>query len=453
MTSPHPSTGRHTTMRPRLALLGPLLLAGLSLPAVTASSSYAADATCQGLPATVTGDGATLTGTEGADVIVASGATTLIDALGGDDTICAFAAYADNVLVSAGAGDDHVLVTGGSGGGYSLRRTTTDLGPGDDTYTGWEGAENVDTPVSARLGADTISTGGGTDFVGSGAPGEPNRDVVDLGDGQDVLSLTLPPGSAMAATSRSRGGALLRLDDTGAGVWAVDLRGRTGTVTHDVPAELARLIGFTDLDVELPNAARLDVRGNGETNKVTLSPTPRRLRADLRSGHDVLTLDDVDPGTRGRVTLGGQRGDAAFLSSTQALALAIGARRVPGRFTLDVTHLGATAPRLDVLGSGRAESIDATSCRTVVDARAGDDVVGADAPGREEPFSCAGATVGPDQVVTYERLRGARLLGGAGNDILRGSRLDDVLVGGPGRDRALGRMGDDTCRAEIARRC
>jgi hemolysin type calcium-binding protein len=43
--------------------------------------------------------------------------------------------------------------------------------------------------------------------------------------------------------------------------------------------------------------------------------------------------------------------------------------------------------------------------------------------------------------------------GGAGPDRLLGSRNDDILIGGPGRDLADGAKGSDTCRAEVRRHC
>ena len=38
--------------------------------------------------------------------------------------------------------------------------------------------------------------------------------------------------------------------------------------------------------------------------------------------------------------------------------------------------------------------------------------------------------------------------GGPGDDLLVGSTVDDVLIGGPGRDEARGHEGTDTCSAE-----
>ena len=63
-----------------------LLSAALLAPMGTAT---AAGETCQGQAATIVGTpGGQITGTEGADVIVTNDATR-VDALGGDDLVCA----------------------------------------------------------------------------------------------------------------------------------------------------------------------------------------------------------------------------------------------------------------------------------------------------------------------------------------------------------------------------
>ena len=50
--------------------------------------TYAAAAVCQGQPATIEGSTGTITGTEGNDVIVSTGADTDVQALGGNDLVC-----------------------------------------------------------------------------------------------------------------------------------------------------------------------------------------------------------------------------------------------------------------------------------------------------------------------------------------------------------------------------
>ena len=76
---------------------------------------------------------------------------------------------------------------------------------------------------------------------------------------------------------------------------------------------------------------------------------------------------------------------------------------------------------------------------------------------------CAGVVRGGpgDDVITaghvdvHDTCFGITAYGEAGNDVLRGSGFDDVLIGGPGRDRAYGGddQDNDRCRAEVRRGC
>jgi Ca2+-binding RTX toxin-like protein len=50
-------------------------------------------------------------------------------------------------------------------------------------------------------------------------------------------------------------------------------------------------------------------------------------------------------------------------------------------------------------------------------------------------------------------IAGATVRAGRGDDTMRGSLLSDTLVGGPGRDRANGRGGEDLCVAEVRVSC
>ena len=58
-------------------------------------------------------------------------------------------------------------------------------------------------------------------------------------------------------------------------------------------------------------------------------------------------------------------------------------------------------------------------------------------------------------VGVHDTCLGIRAYGEGGDDVLRGSAYDDLLIGGPGRDRAFGGddQGNDRCRAEVRRGC
>ena len=139
--------------------------------------------TCQGQPATIVGDSQDhLVGTEGDDVIV-SGGVGSVEALGGDDLICAVDAdfYLD---IDAGPGDDVVDTTATD---PTTELLYTALGTGADRFVGGPANDQVwDEKIHQHSdpGRDVIDTGAGNDHVDTGADGLPNHDVVDLGTGR-----------------------------------------------------------------------------------------------------------------------------------------------------------------------------------------------------------------------------------------------------------------------------
>ena len=119
-------------MKLRVALTAVLVVP--SAVALTAIAGPAhAVAVCQGQPATIEGSTGTITGTEGNDVIVSTGVSTVVMALGGNDLICVVGGE-----VHTGAGDDSVLSTGPVG-----ITTVAFLFGGTDTFVGGAGISNV----------------------------------------------------------------------------------------------------------------------------------------------------------------------------------------------------------------------------------------------------------------------------------------------------------------------
>ena len=102
-----------------------------------------------------------------------------------------------------------------------------------------------------------------------------------------------------------------------------------------------------------------------------------------------------------------------------------------------VEELRAAAEQLEVLGTRGRNHITANGCYVAGRRRLRGDLL---IRGQVIISIC-------DSVST-------RLRGGAGDDLLFGSsQTDDVLLGGPGFDRARGMRGDDLCRAEVTRGC
>jgi Ca2+-binding RTX toxin-like protein len=93
-------------MKPRALIAAVLIAPSLWTLSSPGAPSYAA-AMCQGQPATI--EGTYVDGTEGNDVIVATGHGK-VDAKGGNDLICI-----DSGIVRTGPGDDSVVATGPSG--------------------------------------------------------------------------------------------------------------------------------------------------------------------------------------------------------------------------------------------------------------------------------------------------------------------------------------------------
>lgn len=234
-------------MRP-LGVALPLLLAAATL---TAAPAQASTPTCDGHAATIVGTDKAdrIRGTSGPDVIVGLGGNDNIYGAGGDDIVCG--GYGADVL-KGGAGDDRLFgqqdwlsfdrggtflvgdtLRGGAGddhlnGGYDRRRANQE-GGNDTVSYGWathavrvnldrhqasgpgqgtdsivlsprlavEGSPYADTMVGSA-GPDTLRGLGGPDLLdglagddvlsGDAEVGEPDRDQLFGGDGDDLLT-------------------------------------------------------------------------------------------------------------------------------------------------------------------------------------------------------------------------------------------------------------------------
>ena len=160
---------RSTSIRTLLAAAA-LSVAVPLAPSAASALSLPVARTCDGEVATIVSGAATVVGTPGDDVILAtSNAGQTIRSGGGDDTICG-SAGADRIF--AGDGDDTVLA-----------------GNGDDTVDGWIGDDTIDggfgrDNVAGGSGADDITGGPGTDTVA----GNTGDDQITGGGGDDLLS-------------------------------------------------------------------------------------------------------------------------------------------------------------------------------------------------------------------------------------------------------------------------
>jgi Ca2+-binding RTX toxin-like protein len=243
------------------------------------------EATCNGLPPTITGSSQeNILGTAGDDVVITDGAAR-VDTGAGDDTICITGTGA--VVVNAGPGDDYV------GARTHIGKTFVSLGFGDDTFLGGEGPDRVWSQESSNQTAsddhDEIDTFGGNDYVISGSSTAPNTDVVDLGTGGDVLvTYGVGTGAFLSGGPGTNDYQPLPGADV-RGDWLVD--NVTGqALLGDVPSLTWQ--SFQRFDLRGMQGDRLRYRGSAASEQVTAGGACQVVLRG-RAGNDRLTVAPV----------------------------------------------------------------------------------------------------------------------------------------------------------------
>ena len=162
-------------LKVRSFLILSVLCAGfVALP----SGAQAANATCNGLAATITSSARIINGTSAADVIVVQGAGVhSVNSGNGNDVICG--SVGDDTI-NSGPGNDTVLAGDGNDVISSL--------DGNDTVNGGSGNDTI----SGGAGKDTISGGAGKDAISGGDDpdrlnGDAGADSLSGGAGNDTL--------------------------------------------------------------------------------------------------------------------------------------------------------------------------------------------------------------------------------------------------------------------------
>jgi Ca2+-binding RTX toxin-like protein len=486
--------------RPRHLVLPAVASLVTAVLAASGSPSVAADApTCDGQAATIVGDGsrATITGTEGPDVIVSNGAGR-VDARGGDDTVCVTGNVSEvdfDVKVFDGTGDDVVIDQATlvpDAPGVIGAPLTVSLVEGGDRFVG----NDVGELVLARSGADTIETGGGGDTVvvgsqESGAPGRPDfTGRVDVGG---AGSVTVGPDTGPAATFVTDGsapaGISLGYDVPTTGSWSIDVP--AGTVSLD--GDLAfRVEGFRSYSWflwrvdsfvgtsgdDVVNAAHLGdaVLGDG-ADRVVAPHVDGPV--DAGAGPDLVQVGRPDPGTAPLLT-GGDGQDSLQLSGTGGVTLDEGTGVVAYDDQPETHQLAGfedllvRADRLTYDGTSGPDRLLVDACRVVVRTGDGDDHVSATTrigPDYEDGRCRTRATLDVDLGDGADRLdaapfqrstvrggpgpdvvdAGGTVDAGTGDDVVRGRSGPDVFAGGPGSDRLRGGQGDDRLHGGFGR--
>ncbi|GAA5141601.1 hypothetical protein GCM10023340_03590 [Nocardioides marinquilinus] len=432
-------------MSRRLAAPLAAALVASALAALPAAPAGAQPRLCQGQPVTKVGrPGTTLVGTERPDVLVTNGAAR-VRALGGGDRICVTRTSGRRVRVLAGAGSDRVAVQVDG-----EAHVTAFLGTGGDLYRGHDGVDRVyggDVEDAVQgVGTDDqrdyIETRGGDDTVTVGGS-RGMLDRLDLGSGDDLVALRADPTRGEGYIAAGLGRDELRV----LGPIAADLH-------LDLPQDRATsgdtdvlwLLSLEDFQLRTPTAAA--VRFTGTRTDETLDVnTVGSLDARLGRGDDAVEVDRLS-GAASRLN-GGPGVDAMQLGGRyDDSTVTIDAARGTASTTAgDPDHIAVAGfesltgrgETVAVQGSDAPEMLAALGCDLTVRGGAGADLVDVDAEFGYDELRCDARTTLGD--------------GEGGADRLVGSRVDDVLVGGPGTDRADGGGGDDVCDAETVVRC
>lgn len=161
-------------VRPALAsLAAAIALAALGTGGAVVAQGSAREPRCGGERATIVADRGFVRGTDGDDVIVATGRNGNVEARGGDDLICLRGGDFHEAYGEGGAD----RIRGGRGRDYVYP------GPGDDRVHG-RGGKDLITDLE-RTGNDRLDGGSGRDRIRFSTPGSPSREpvVIDLAVG------------------------------------------------------------------------------------------------------------------------------------------------------------------------------------------------------------------------------------------------------------------------------
>ncbi|WP_210503429.1 calcium-binding protein [Nocardioides xinjiangensis] len=412
-------------------------LLGLALLAPNASAT-AAGGTCRGEAATIVGTGASVTGTEGRDVIV-TGTAVVVDARGGDDLVCvAGTVTSSNVLVvDAGSGDDLVDATAVA----ASHLLTTVLGAGADTFAGGPARDTVHGGVRTEprtdTDTDTITTGDGGDSVISGSGGAVNRDVVDTGPGDDSVNLPSPELGQQASVSGGAGTDVLRLAND-----APDLAIDMAAGTFTTPAGTATFASLESA-VITTGPGRLTYRGTPGNDLVRVHPTAGAPLLDISTaaGQDEIVVEPATIAAGSRLDGGEGRNVLVAASRSGTMALDLGEQELVVGGT-SVTAAGIQdafllAPDVTMVGDARGNNLSFAGCTGTL---RGND-------GRDRLLNVFDSYF---ENYTYECATRTRMTGGSGADVLQGGQGADRLLGGGGQDTIAGRGGDDRIRGNAA---
>jgi hypothetical protein len=295
---------------------------------------------------------------------------------------------------------------------------------------------------------DVYSMGGGNDLVESGSAGIPNADRVDLGRGRDVLeyggSEEAPGGSVVGGdgydTLAPSAHDLVDPPDDPLPPGDAVFDAGTGTATIGGTPYLS-WSGFEEYDLGDIRRDPVTFTGSAGDDVLVLGTNVQHVR--MGGGDDVVYDSWSHHPVRGAIN-GGPGRDRLWMAVDGAVRVDV-SREVSVVLdghpsTLDLSGFEdatVSGQRVALFGSNQDNRLVArTNGQAFIAGKGGDDDLDLGIAFRH-----------PD--------RGALRLatGGGGDDTLHGTRLVDVLTGGPGHDRAFGLGSRDVCTAEVRAGC
>jgi Ca2+-binding RTX toxin-like protein len=353
-----------------------------------------------------------------------------------------------------------------------------DLGGGNDSFVNsgqlkgsallGSGADFYDGRLGSATGA--IDGGDGDDLLigGTGA------DVLLGGDGGDVLvgqgsnHLT---GGALADVFVLNAGAGLVVTDFSVGVDSFSLNGGlflsatvSGTATVLTYAQGAvRVEGVTGLTLSQWNALVTDAVVLGSSSDDVLHSTARNEQIIGFTGHDTVSYADATQGvTVSLIPYGAQQTGGGGLDTLSGIENLTGSNYDDSLTAMSSGSVLRGLAGNDQLYGGVGDDIlDGGLGNDLIDGRSGVDVVDYSQASVgvmvDLAYQIQNTVMGVDTLVSIEAvlgsafddvLRGGRLQGGAGHDLLLGTAGADLQIGDAGNDRLYGYAGADELRGD-----
>jgi Ca2+-binding RTX toxin-like protein len=415
MPSIHPPK---VTFRTISMLLAPLVVL-VALSAFGVRDAGAGDPTCQGKPATIVSNAATITGTKAPDVIVAGDGNNVIHGEGGNDLICA---GGGNDVIYGERGVDKIYGEEGDDTIYGERGSDTlDGGGGNDRIYGGRGSDHIE----GGPGSDILEGEQGNDEVNGG---EGDHDIVEGDQGDDTLD-----GGAGDEDVIFGGPGNDKIDGGPGEHDIADYQGVGGAVTINLEAQTvsgAENEHLSGIEDAIGGSGNDTLIGSSEANRLDGGPGDDHLEA---SGPG----DDAFGGPGGDQCTGGFAEETSCGPAAGGNGLAVEIyESIGGSSTLILT--GTPGP-----DQGKVEYAGGTYTISGSDITNGDPT-NPDCTGTG-PITCTGKVdaieanmgAGDDEMVIGDNVPHSvpsTLEGGPGSDKLVGGPANDVLYAGEDHD-------------------